>query len=275
MGRKSRKIEKQCPVCKLAFYVSPSRSTQITCAKKCYGIYHSGEHNPNFGKKWSEEKKRLQSEKIKSTVDHVYKYKAGSANRGKKFSAERIEAMHGHRDSSSYSHPHSDESKRIIGLKSSEKWTDEYKKRQYELGVATNRIIPDDMRTDFEIYQRESHWIKRMWDLVEGSELVQKLGTFNPNNNTSGCVRDHRISKTDGFKLGLFPEILRHPVNCQIISHSENSSKGEKSSITARELIDNIRTYDKIWDEQSIVLDLINRWESGERFSANEYRRKS
>jgi len=35
--------------------------------------------------------------------------------------------MHGHRTKESYSNPRSDETKRLIGIKSSEKFTNEYK----------------------------------------------------------------------------------------------------------------------------------------------------
>jgi hypothetical protein len=43
-----------------------------------------------------------------------------------------------------------------------------------------------------------------------------------------------------------------------------------KSAVCSR-----IELYDKMWEEQENVLQLINKWKLGERFSANDYRRKS
>lgn len=263
---------KECPICKIIF--STYVEKQICCRRKCSGIYHSGENNPNYGKKWDDEQKKKQGEIIKSKVDDEYRERCGSANRGIKFSQERIDAMHKHRDSSSYSRPHTDETKIVIGRKSSEKFTEEYKSVQRQKFIDLGYWISDEDRDDYEIYVIHSEWIESMWNLAD-PVLLETLKIFNSKSNPNGLVRDHKLSRKCGFDNKIFPEILRHPVNCSIITHSENSSKREKSSITIEELFINIETYIGEWKEQELVLALINKWKNGERFSANDYRRKS
>ena len=112
-----------------------------------------------------------------------------------------------------------------------------------------------------------------MWDLVDDTTLLESNGIFNSFTNINGCVRDHRVSRFTGFKEGVFPEILRHPANCQLITHSHNSSKREKSSLSITALFEKIKQHNKSWIEQDFVIDLITRYETGERFVANIYRR--
>lgn len=265
------KLIKICPICstQLSTY-----QNSITCSRKCAALNQRGSNNSNFGKKWSNEKKKSQSDLIKSKVDDKYREIAGSANRGVKFSQERIDAMHGHKDSASYSHPHSEETKLIIGQKSSDKFTDEYLQRQREQFVKLGYWVSDDQKDDFEIYHLHSSWITDMWYLSD-KNLLENLGIFNSRTNRSGLVRDHRLSRKFGFDNEVFPEILRHPENCDIISHSANSRKKEKSSLTIEELFHKIENTNHEWKEQEMVLKLITDWRSGKRFSANDYRRKS
>ena len=260
---------KICPVCSNEY-----ATLAKTCSRKCSGIYHSGDNNSNYGKNWTEEQKQKQSEIVKSKVDDVYRQKAGSGNKGVKFSKERIESMHGHRESSSYSRPHTEAVKNIIGEKSKEKFTEEYKQKQRQKFIELGYWVSDEDKTDFKIYVEHSDWIKPMWDLADKT-LLETVGIFNSKTNRKGLVRDHMLSRKFGFDNGIFPEIIRHPANCQIITHSENSSKREKSCLTFNQLCSIIELYDKTWEEQVLVLSLINKWRNGERFSINDYRRKS
>lgn len=237
------------------------------------GINNRGENNPNFGNSWSDEQRIKQGELIKSKVTDEYREKAGRANRGVKFDSNRIQKMHGHRDRSSYSRPHTESAKEKIGIKSREKFTDEYKCRVRELLVKNGKAVPDSKKDDFVIYKSHAEWVHRMWDLIDDQSLLESVGIFNSYTNLNGCERDHKFSRMSGFSEGVFPEILRHPANCQLLTHSANSSKREKSSITKEELFSAIRCYNKKWKEQELVLDLIVRYESGERFVANNYRR--
>lgn len=238
------------------------------------GIRQRGENNPNFGKAWSEEQKVKQGDIVKSKINDEYRIKAGSANRGKKFDDARIHKMHGQRDSSSYSRQHTDESKKKIGILSKAKFTEEYKAKVRATLVSLGKATPDSAKNDFHIYRANSDWIHKMWDLVEDTSLLKINGIFNSFTNKTGCERDHMYSRLNGFTEGVFPEILRHPANCQLLTHSDNSSKREKSSHTKEELFKSIKEYRKFWLEQERVLELISLYEAGDRFNANNYRRE-
>jgi hypothetical protein len=262
---------KICLVCSIEFRTYKEK--QKTCSKICMGVSQKGSNNPNFGNKWSDAAKKSQGDLVKSKVDDEYRKSAASANKGVKFSKDRIEKMHGHRTSKSYSHSQSEKSKEKIGKKSKEKFTEEYRQRVRKTLVMNGKAVPDSEKDDFTIYKSHAEWIHRMWDIVEDSSLLETSGIFNSFTNKTGCVRDHKVSRFTGFNEGVFPEILRHPANCQLISHSDNSSKREKSSLDITTLFNNIKTYDKEWIEQDLIIDLIKRYETGERFVANNYRR--
>ena len=111
-----------------------------------------------------------------------------------------------------------------------------------------------------------------MWDIVDGAkEMLDTYGVFNYRTDTKGVVRDHIYSRKSGFLEGVFPEILRHPVNCQIILHAENIAKKsqryvDKNDMTLEQSFENIKQYNKPWDEQEIVLQLIQDYENGKRY---------
>jgi len=94
----------------------------------------------------------------------------------------------------------------------------------------------------------------------DAAVLVERLGWYAPANsltpNPKGVSRDHLFSVYDGFKIGIPPEILRHPANCQLIPHSENQKKHRHSSITLSELLDRIKQYDNTYG----VFEDINGW---------------
>jgi len=263
---------KRCPVCDKEFKTPPSRNKRC-CSRECMSVFQRGENNPNFGNQWTNKQRIHQSDIMKSKVNDDFRYKVGSANRGKKFSEERCKNIsEGHKGIKR--EPMSEECKKKIGLKSKEKWTDEYKenfRRQMEDG---GFWIPLEEKDDSKIYFEESNWIDKMFDIVDdGKDLLLEFGVFNIIENKKGVVRDHRYGRISGFKNGVFPEILRHPANCQIILHSENVSKAQlnrgkerqDSSISLEELFEEIKSYQKEWKEQDLVLELIKEYESGKR----------
>lgn len=76
--------------------------------------------------------------------------------------------------------------------------------------------------------------------------LVEKYGWYSPSNkgnNLKGVSRDHMFSVKAGFDNGIDPAIISHPANCELLIHTENQSKREKSSITLEELIDRINKW--------------------------------
>ena len=220
------KTIKNCTVCKKEF--TTYKQKQQSCSQKCNGIRTKGENNPNLGNTWTREQKQKQSKLIKSKVDNDYREKAGSANRGKKFSSERIVKMHEMRSRESYSHPHTEETKRIIGLKSKEKFKNlEYQNRMRSIMTERGYWISEKDKSDWELYRFESHWKKPMIEFLTEDEIkiLNSEGMYHNIKNKKGYVRDHMFSKKSGFDLKVFPELLRHPANLQLLSHSENSKK--------------------------------------------------
>lgn len=255
-----------------------------TCSNRCKGIMQKetnlGENNPNFGNKWSNDKKLAQSELIKSKVNDEYRFRAGSANRGKKFSKERIEKMHGHRTPESYGVfgiGHTEETKKVIGKYSKEKWTDDFKKKFRETMENNGNWIPIEEKSDLEVYYKECEWLYRMFDIVEnGLNLVEQFGVFHNTKNKNGVVRDHKYGRKSGFENKIFPELLRHPANCEIIRHSENISKGQRgvgrkdTSITMDQLFHEIINYYGEWPEQEMCIEKIKEYKNGKRWKRKE-----
>lgn len=234
-----------------------------------------GAENPNFGKKWTDERKIRQSEIIKSKVDDAYREKAGSANRGVKFSQERIDKMHSHRTLESYSRIMPENSKILIGIKSKQKFENEdfrinFRKTMEDKGI----WIPLEIKDDIEIYYNASNWNKRLFDVLyeDNKELIQNLGVYNTYTNTKGVVRDHMLSRNTGFHLKVFPEIIRHVENCEILEHAKNVKKRfkEKDSISLDELFKRIENTKHIWHEQDLCLNLIKEYKNGKRWERKE-----
>ncbi len=102
---------------------------------------------------------------------------------------------------------------------------------------------------------------------------TQKLlysGVFNCRTNKDGVVRDHIYSRKHGFDNLVFPEILRHPCNCQVLTVSSNSSKRANSWISLNELFSLIENYTGNWVEQNLVILLINEYRNGSRWKRKE-----
>lgn len=76
--------------------------------------------------------------------------------------------------------------------------------------------------------------------------LIKKYGWYSPKNkgnNLNGVSKDHMLSVSEGFKLGIDPDIVKHPANCRVMLHKENQSKREKSSITLDHLLERIKNW--------------------------------
>lgn len=79
-------------------------------------------------------------------------------------------------------------------------------------------------------------------------DLVRKYGWYKAKNhgdNQNGVNRDHMYSVMDGFVNHVDPKIISHPANCQLLLHSANVSKKDKSSITLEELLNRIDRWNK------------------------------
>ena len=155
-------------------------------------------------------------------------------------------------------------------MKSKEFYDLKYRKHFEEIGL----WIPNDSKSDYEIYYDLANWKKQMFDFIDDPNqltLLKEYGVFNPQTNTKGIVRDHIYSRDAGFKNKVFPEILRHPCNCQLISHRDNTIKRKSCGMTLDELFTKILEFDKIWYEQSICIEQILNYKQGKRW-VNPYK---
>lgn len=267
----------KCSVCETPFerWSSQVTSPNPCCSRKCYGKQLTGNRNPNFGHKWTDDKKELQSKLIKDKMmTPNIRWLVGGANRGKKFDKERIHKMHGNRNKQSYLHPHSDETKRRIGKLSKEKFTQKYKDTHRLKMESLGYWIPLSEKTNWQVYQKEANWNGMLTDYFSETDwtIFGQRGMFHAKNNSDGLVRDHKLSRKTGFREGIFPELLRHPTNCQLIAHADNVSKAQtnkrdRDDISIFELINSIEMYGGQWKEQKLCIQRINEFKQGHRWS--------
>jgi len=228
----------------------------------------SGENNPNFGNRWNEEQRTAASElKIQQYNDNSdYRYKVGASNRGIKFSEDLIKKMHKNRSADSYKHYPSEKVKKIIGQKSKEKWTPEYKEQHRRTMEDLGHWIPKSQIHPYRLYYKEANWADRMVEYFDDLALInlKQFGIFSKT-NSKGFVRDHIVPRKIGFEFNLPPYILRHPANLQFISHAENIQKGfsdrrlttEEKECIIESLLNRILTFEKSWREQDICIEYI------------------
>lgn len=250
-----------------------NKRKRFNCSSKaCVKLVksHPGNTNGMYGKTHTEEVKLLQSQRAKDThtgISYIERYGIEKANELKRIRSTTFKKTweNPNRTLSFLGKSHTDETRSIISKKSSQKFTEEYKERLYESGLWTR---PEE-KSDFEIYNELSNWIKPMWDIAENQNLLEH-GIWHPTQNRNGVVRDHIVSRKFGFDNGVFPEILRHPANCSIMLHKNNSSKGPKSGLTLYELFDKIKKYQGTWFEHDLVLEKIKLYENGNFWNRKE-----
>lgn len=73
--------------------------------------------------------------------------------------------------------------------------------------------------------------------------------------NLGGVSRDHIISINHGFINNIDPYIISHPANCQIMLHSENKIKDNKSNLTLDQLLSKINLWNIKYNERRIGLE--------------------
>lgn len=79
--------------------------------------------------------------------------------------------------------------------------------------------------------------------------LLKQYGIYkatNRGNNLNGISRDHLLSVNDGFRLGIDPEVMKHPANCRLLRHKDNQRKRARSVVTFGELLDRIELFDAL-----------------------------
>lgn len=75
------------------------------------------------------------------------------------------------------------------------------------------------------------------------SDLIDRYGMWSYD-NTNGITRDHRISVNEAIRHNYDPYYIKHPINCEVMSWTDNNRKKTKCSITYDQLITAVNTYD-------------------------------
>lgn len=106
-------------------------------------------------------------------------------------------------------------------------------------------------KTNFQVYKDNCSFKFNLNDFATDFDfsLIEIFGWYAPKNhgnNLNGVSRDHMYSIVEGYKNNIPPEIIAHPANCMLMTHSENASKRTKCSITLDELKNKI----KYWNEK-------------------------
>jgi hypothetical protein len=150
--------------------------------------------------------------------------------------------------------PMSDETKKKISEKNKSKSEPKIRNKRYckncDNEVINRKTICDNCRINYYDYYRPScefnFDIKNYEDNFD-FKLIDKFGWYSPSNkgnNLGGVSKDHMYSVRDGFINKISPEIIKHPANCELMLHFNNSSKHSRSTITLEELLERIILWD-------------------------------
>lgn len=77
--------------------------------------------------------------------------------------------------------------------------------------------------------------------------------------NTTGVTRDHIMSINQGIQFNIHPLLLSHPVNCRILSASDNSKKSSTSSISIEHLVELIVSFKGSFKHQEPCMNIIHK----------------
>jgi len=151
-------------------------------------------------------------------------------------------------------------------------WTEERKlqQRSHMENIGLWRCLDDIPESD--IYFKQSDWHDRIFDKLSSGQLgiLHEIGIFNVYTNKNGIVRDHKYSRLNGYRNLVFPELIRHPFNCDLIRNYDNIKKRTKhkydSVITLGDLFSGIMDWRNSWKEQELCIYLVSRYERGERW---------
>jgi hypothetical protein len=126
------------------------------------------------------------------------------------------------------------------------------KKQQYcniECRKAFRKTEANKNRTPLAAYRAECSFKFSLNDYPNEFDfsLIEKHGWYsakNRGNNLTGISRDHMLSVRYGFDNSIDPLIISHLANCKLLVHSDNVSKGIKSTITLEELLIRIKNWE-------------------------------
>jgi hypothetical protein len=80
---------------------------------------------------------------------------------------------------------------------------------------------------------------------IPGFDLLIEHGIYHSVKNPNGIVRDHILSRSEGYQKGYNPDHIRHQANCQFITNYENIKKNSSSDITYDQLLERITSWEK------------------------------
>lgn len=86
--------------------------------------------------------------------------------------------------------------------------------------------------------------------------LIDKYGWYTShgdNRNVSGISRDHMVSVKYGYEHDIDPNVLSHPANCKLMTHSKNSSKSSDNLMNIGELLTKIKLWDSEYSSGDVV----------------------
>lgn len=112
--------------------------------------------------------------------------------------------------------------------------------------INNGNMIPTELRDDYDVYFKAGSFKHGFQtDNLSELELLNKHGVFNNKTNTTGCVRDHLLSRRFGFENNIPTWIISHPANCEIVLHSENVRRKNTNDnlISINELLERINNY--------------------------------
>lgn len=80
-------------------------------------------------------------------------------------------------------------------------------------------------------------------------ELLTLVGFYGPggksrNWNPAGLSRDHKVSVSDAIVYNYDRYYITHPMNCELMPHTENNKKKDRSSITYDKLVQLVIEFD-------------------------------
>lgn len=106
----------------------------------------------------------------------------------------------------------------------------------------------EENKESFLLYRQRCKFKFNVYEFPSKFDLtiIDELGWYSPSNkknNLDGVSRDHMLSVSEGYSLGIDPEIISHPANCEIIPHRKNQKKRHKSSMSLEELIEKIKNW--------------------------------
>ena len=100
----------------------------------------------------------------------------------------------------------------------------------------TNRNNKTKYRFSKNIIENNQH----LFDM----SMIEKYGYYHSIDNPTGVTKDHRVSVWESIQNDYDPYYITHPLNCELMLFSDNSSKNEKSSITYDDLVKSVNNYE-------------------------------